>query len=203
MFIHIFELSLCVSFFNLFHLFFLLLFFTRVLFSSAFLISLPLLLTSPIFDQMGRFAYLVDSAESIESFKAQYKIPPGVFIRYCKEGDWHTDRQEGEVVILMIAFIEGGMRIPIGIVTKDYLRAHRLAPTQCALNMFRILGSVDALNERMGLNPTHHEVNWVYNLHHLKEQGYYLKTRYPKVRLISCLPDSNKSMSKDFLIISG
>ena len=152
---------------------------------------------------MGRFAYLVDSAESIESFKAQYKIPPGVFIRYCKEGDWHTDRQEGEVVILMIAFIEGGMRIPIGIVTKDYLKAHRLAPTQCALNMFRILGSVDALNERMGLNPTHHEVNWVYNLHHLKEQGYYLKTRYPKVRLISCLPDSNKSMSKDFLIISG
>ena len=108
---------------------------------------------------MGRFAYLVDSAESIESFKAQYRIPPGVSIRYCKERDWHTQRQEGEVVIPMIAFIERGMRIPMGIVTRDYLRVHRLAPSQCALNMFRILGSVDAFNEKMGLNLIHHDVN--------------------------------------------
>ena len=152
---------------------------------------------------MDRFAYLVDSMENIESFKAQYRILPGVSIRYYKEGDWHTDRLEGEVVILMIAFIEGGMRIPMGIVTRDSLRVHRLALTQCALNMFRILGSVDAFNEKMGLNLTHHDVNWIYNLHHLKGQGYYLKTRYPEVRLISCLPNSNKGMTKDFLIILG
>ena len=75
------------------------------------------------------------------------------------------------------------MRIPMGIVTRDYLRVHGLAPTQCAPNMFRILGSVDALNENMVLNLTHHDVNWVYNLHHLKRQGYYLKTKYPEVRL--------------------
>ena len=55
----------------------------------------------------------------------------------------------------------------------------------------------------MGLNLTHHDVNWVYNLHHLKGQGYYLKTMYPEVRLISCLPESNKGMNKAFLIISG
>ena len=85
----------------------------------------------------------------------------GVAIRYCEEGQWHEERQEGEVVIPMIAFIEGGT------ITRDYLRAHRLPPTQCAPNMFRILGSVDALNERMGLNLTHHDVNWIYNLHHL------------------------------------
>jgi len=76
-------------------------------------------------------------------------------------------RQEGEVVIPMIAFIKGRMRIPIGANTKDYLRAHKIALTQCAPNMFRILGSVDALNERMSLNLTHHDVNWIYNLHHL------------------------------------
>ena len=145
---------------------------------------------------------MVDSAENIESFKAQYWISLGVSIRYCKEGDWHTSRQEGEVVILMISFIEEGIRIPMGTVTRDYLKAHRLAPTQCAPNMYRILGSVDALNEKMGLNLTHHDVNWVYNLHHLKGQGYYLKTRCPEVKLISCLPDSNKGMNKDFLIFS-
>ena len=117
---------------------------------------------------MGRIAHLVDSKERIESFKALYRIPLGVGIRYCKEREWHEKRQEGEVVISMIAFIEGGMRIPMGIVTKHYLRAHRLAPTQCSPNMFRILCSVDALNERIGLNLTHHDVNWVYNLYHLK-----------------------------------
>ena len=91
----------------------------------------------------------------------------------------------------------------MGIVTRDYLKAHKLAPTQCASNMFKILDSIDALNERMGLNLTHHDVNWVYNLHHLKGQGYYLKSRYLEVRLIQCLPDSNKGLNKDFLIISG
>ena len=59
----------------------------------------------------------------------------------------------------MIAFIEGGMRIPMGTVTRDYLRAYRLAPTQYASNMFRILGSVNALNEKMDLNLTHDDVN--------------------------------------------
>ena len=152
---------------------------------------------------MGRFKSLVDSEEGIESFRALYRIPPGVGFRYCREGQWHEDKQEGKVVILMIAFIEGGMKIPIGRIIKDYLRAHRLAPTQCAPNMFRILWSVDALNEKMGLGLTHHDVNWVCNLHHLKKQGYYLKSRHPEVRLIQYLLESNKGLNKDFLIVSG
>ena len=65
-------------------------------------------------------------------------------------------------------------------------------------NIFIILGSINALNEKMGLGLTYHDVNWIYNLHHLKRQGYYLKSRYPEVRLIQYLPDSNK----DFLISS-
>ena len=150
---------------------------------------------------MGRFKNLVDSEEGIESFRARYNIPLEVGIRYCDESQWHEDRQVREVMILMIAFIEEGMKIPMGGVTKDYLRAHRLALTQCAPNMFRILGSVDALNEKMGLSLTHHDINWVYNLHRLKGQGYYLKSRYPKVRLIQCLPESNKELNKDFLIL--
>jgi len=55
---------------------------------------------------MGRFKSLVDFKEGIESFRALYRIPLGVGIRYCKEGQWHEDMQEGEVVIPMIAFIE-------------------------------------------------------------------------------------------------
>ena len=108
---------------------------------------------------MGRSASLVDTLEGIESFKAHYRIPLGVSIRYCRQGEWHAMRQEGEVVIPMNTFIEGGIRIPMGKVTKDYLIAHRLSPTQCIPNVFRILDSVDALNEKMGVNLTDHDVN--------------------------------------------
>ena len=68
--------------------------------------------------------------------------------------------------------------------------------------MFRVLRSIEALNEIMNLELTHHDVNWVYNLHHLKGQGYYLKSRYLEVRLIQCLPSSNNGLKEDFLIFS-
>ena len=105
-------------------------------------------------------------------------------------------------MIPMITFIKGGIRIPMGRVIRDYLIAHRLAPTQCVPNMFRILGNVDTFNEKMGVNLTHHDVNWVHNRHKLTGKGYYLKTKVPVVRLILCLTESKKGMNKDYLIIS-
>ena len=68
------------------------------------------------------------------------------------------DRKTGEVVILMIAFIKGGMTLLMGRITKDYLFNHRLCPHQCAPNMFRVLGCVDALNDQMNLGLTWHDV---------------------------------------------
>ena len=43
--------------------------------------------------------------------------------------------------------------------------------------MFRILGSVDEINDKMGVNLTYHDVNWVYSSQKNNEAGYYLKTR--------------------------
>ena len=152
---------------------------------------------------MGRFKKLVKSEEAMEKFVTDYKIPSNVGLRYCEEGEWHFMRQGGEVVIPMIAFIEGGMRIPMGPMMRDYFRHFRLAPTQCAVNVFRILGCVDALNEKIGLRLNHHDLNWCYNLQHLKGKSYYMKTRDDKVRLIQCLPESSKGLNKDFLIVLG
>ena len=152
---------------------------------------------------MGRFKCLVDSEEKIEMFRAKYKIPPGVGMRYASVEEWYDKRKTGEVVIPMIAFIEGGMTIPMGHLTSSYLRFFRLSPTQCAPNMFRVLGSIEALNTRLNLGLTHHDVNWVYNLQKLQDAGYYLKSRFPEIRLIQCLPSSNKDLKDDFLIFSG
>ena len=77
---------------------------------------------------MGRFKKLIESKEAMEKFVVDYKIPSNVGLRYCKEGDWHIMRREGEVVIFIIAFLEGGMRLPMRPVVRDYLRHFRLAP---------------------------------------------------------------------------
>ena len=138
----------------------------------------------------------------MKNFRTKYNISPHVGIRYAAQGEWYDERKTGEVVIPMIAFIEGGMTIPMGTLTRNFLRFFRFSPTQCAPNMFRVLGSIEALNKRMNLNLTHHDVNLIYNLHNLKGQGYYLKLRHLEIRLIQCLPISNKGLNDDFLIFS-
>ena len=77
---------------------------------------------------MGRFKYLVDSTALIEVFKEKYHIPQEVFLRYYPPKETTFDREVGEVVIPMIAFIEGGMTLPMGRVIRDYLRNHRFCP---------------------------------------------------------------------------
>ena len=114
-----------------------------------------------------------------------------------------THREEGEVVIPMIAFIEGGITLPMGRVTRDYLINHRLCPHQCAPNLFGVLGSVDALNEYIGLGLTWHDVFHMYEYHSLADSGYYLKSKSSIVKFVSCLPKSNKGMKGDYLIASG
>ena len=96
---------------------------------------------------MGRFKHLVDSPANMEVFKARYHIPQGVVLEYYPPNRTITDRKVGEVVIPMIAFIEGGMTLHMGRIIKDYLINHRLTPYQCAPNLFRVLGYIDILNE--------------------------------------------------------
>ena len=102
----------------------------------------------------------------------------------------------------MIAFIEGEMTLSMSRMTWDYLINHRLCPHQCTLNLFRVLGSVDALNEQMNLGLTWHNVVYMYECHSLAGAGFYLKSRSNIVRMVSCLPKSNKGIKDDYLITS-
>ena len=91
----------------------------------------------------------------------------------------------------------------MGRITRDYLRAHRLYPHQCAPNFFRVLGSIDALDQHLGLGLTWYDVAHLYEGHIESRAGFYLKSRSSVVKLISCLPKSNKGMKDDYLILSG
>ena len=75
---------------------------------------------------MGRFASLVDSPSKIELFKEKYHIPQEIGLRYCSTKQIVTNREGGEVINPMIAFIEDGMTLPMGRITRDYLINHRL-----------------------------------------------------------------------------
>ena len=152
---------------------------------------------------MDRFKYLVDSPAKIEAFKNRYHISREVALRYCSPEQIVSHIKVGEVIIPMIAFMEGGMTLPMGRITRNYLINHRICPYQCAPNLFRVLGSVDALNEHLRLGLTWHNVVHMYECHSLKNAGFYLKSRPDVVRLISCLPKSNKGMKDDYLIASG
>ena len=96
---------------------------------------------------MGGFKHLVDSPTGIEGFRAKYHIPQGVVLENCPPDRVLTDRDVGQLVIPMIAFIEKGIMLPMGRITRDYFLNHRLTPHQCAPNLFRVLGCVDILNK--------------------------------------------------------
>ena len=93
---------------------------------------------------MGKLEKMVDSPAGMEGFRAKYRIPPEVGLEYCFLEEILIKRTTGQVAIPMIAFVEGGMTIPMGRITRDYLRGHRLAPHQCVANIFRVLGCIDA-----------------------------------------------------------
>ena len=127
---------------------------------------------------MGRFARLVDTFEGMATFKAKYRIPDNVELQNCELGEWLVlNKPLGAIVIPMIAFIEGEMEIPLGRVIRDFLINFRLSLTQCSPNLFRVLGSMDMINQKKGTNLTWHDVNQVYNSQKGKDTGYYFKCR--------------------------
>ena len=112
---------------------------------------------------MDRFAKLVDTPEGMATCREKYRIPNSVEFKHCELEEWSISNPLEAIVIPMIAFIEGGMKILMGRVTRDFLINFRLCPTQCSPNLFRVLGSVDMLNQKIGNILSCHDINWVYN----------------------------------------
>ena len=79
---------------------------------------------------MSKLEKMVDSPTGMEGFRAKYHIPPEVGLEYCSLEEVLIKRRTGQVAIPVIAFVEGGMTIPMGRITRDYLRGHRLSPYQ-------------------------------------------------------------------------
>ena len=68
---------------------------------------------------MGKLDKLVDSPAGMEGFKAKYRILPEAGLEYCSLEEVLIKRRTGQVAILVIAFVKGGMTISMGRITRD------------------------------------------------------------------------------------
>ena len=77
------------------------------------------------------------------------------------------------------------------------------ALTNSPPNFYRVERCVSRLNQIYELQLNHHDINFMYSLCGNIRSDYYLKTRDMRVWLISCLPDSNRNSTGEFVRVSG
>ena len=97
----------------------------------------------------------------------------------------------------------GGVRFPVDPLLLRTLYFYGLSPDQCLPNFYRVVNCVGCLNRLYDLYLTHHGINFLYAIRGSLRNGYYLQTQNTMVRLISCLPDSNRNSAGEFVRVSG
>jgi hypothetical protein len=153
----------------------------------------------------SRLARLVDSEESMTQFRQLYQIPPSVSLSYCNSDDL-PPINKGEILIPIMAIVEGGVRFPLHSFLIDFLQTINATPSQVSINLFRIIMGVIALNRILDVNLTSREILVVYQYKCPGEKNStlcHLKARKVDVKLVNGLPSSNKGLDKDYLRVTG
>ena len=151
------------------------------------------------------YSHLLASDAFLATFKAAYGIPGDVDIAYYHQGDIEIQRHRGTNTVFfpLMSILKGGIRFPVDPLVIGTLKFYGLCPDQLPPNFFRVVSCVSRLNQLFGLQLDHHDINFMYSLCSNIESDYYLKTRYNRVRLISCLLDSNRNSAGEFVRVSG
>ena len=102
-----------------------------------------------------------------------------------------------------MSIMEGGVRFRIDPLLLDTLRYYGLSPDQLPPNFYRVVSCVSRLNQTFGLQLDQHDINYMYSLCGKKRSNYYLKVRDMRVRLISCLPNSNRNSAGEYVRVRG
>ena len=139
------------------------------------------------------YSHLLDTEASLTNFRAVYDISKDVDVAYCHEGDIALQRCPHVVFFPLMAILEGGVRFPMDPLILSILRFYGLCLDQLPLNFYRVVSCVSRLNQIYRLQLDHHDINFMYNLCNKIKSDDYLKVRDVRVRLILCLPDSNKN----------
>ena len=141
------------------------------------------------------FSHLLSTEVSLANFREVFNIPKDVDVAYCHEGNIALHHCSGynTVFFPLMAILEGGVRFPVDSVLLNTLRFYGLCLDQLPSNFYRVVSCVSRSNQIDGLQLNHHEINFMNSLCGNLKSHYYLKARDVWVRLISCLPDSNRN----------
>ena len=147
--------------------------------------------------------HFLNTEATLANFKARFAVLNDVEIAYCHEDNIALEWHPHLVFFPLMAILEGGVRFLMDLPILRTLRFYSLCPYQLPPNFYQIVSSVSRLNHLYGLHLDHHNINYMYSLYSKERSRYYLKVRDMRVRLISCLPDSNKNSAREFVRVSG
>ena len=149
------------------------------------------------------YSYLLESPAALTTFRNKFNIPDDVDVAYCHESEIELHRGQGTAFFPLMSILEGGVRFPVDPLLVNTLIYYGLSPDQLPPNFYRVVSCVSKLNHTFNLQLDHHDINQMYRLCGSKATNYYLKTRDARVRLISCLPDSNRNSAGEFVRVRG
>ena len=124
----------------------------------------------------GKLARYANTPEAMERFCRHYGVPGEVHLEYRYWEDALTG-EPGDLILPLVAVIEGGVRFPIDPLLADFLDFFRINPTQVSPNIFRIIMGVVELNRRLGLNLTVHDIIATYSLRSTQHEAFSLRPR--------------------------
>ena len=150
----------------------------------------------------GKLAQYVNTPQAMAVFRRHYGVPDDVHLEYRFWKDALTG-EPGDLILPLVAIIEGGVCFPMDPLLPDFLDYFNLSPNQISTNVFRIVMSVVELNRRLGLDLTVHDIIATYTLRTTQNEAYSLRPRDIYNTLVNSLPDTNKDMADDFLLVRG
>uniref|UniRef100_A0A2N9H223 Uncharacterized protein n=1 Tax=Fagus sylvatica TaxID=28930 RepID=A0A2N9H223_FAGSY len=124
----------------------------------------------------GKLARYVNTPEAMEKFRRHYGVPDDVYLEYRFWEDAITG-EPGDLIIPVVAVIEGGVRFPMDPLLADFLDYFRISPSQISPNIFRIVNGVAELNRRLGFNLTVHDIIATYFLRTTQHEAFSLRPR--------------------------
>ena len=149
------------------------------------------------------FSHLLDIEATLASFRARFAILNDVEVAYCHEDNIALERLPQVVFFPLMAILEGGVRFPEDLLLLRTLKFYGLCLDQLPPNFYRVASCVSRLNHLYRLQLDQHDINYMYSLCGNDRTGYYLKVKDTRVRLILCLPDSNRNSAGEFVRVSG